>query len=97
MCFEGMSCRIILRCFAFQYQQDAQKVIYITESVTDPLIELDYQSLMRKILRVGWSRDSQRRSQDPEGSALRPSLPPRGVASRASHSRPSTVVHWMKS
>ncbi|KAK8823950.1 hypothetical protein WA538_001237 [Blastocystis sp. DL] len=47
---------IILKCFAFQYQQEEQRVIYITESVTDSLIEsfasvgVVTLSVVRKIL-----------------------------------------------
>ena len=36
---DSMRCRIILKCFAHQYDQDKQRVIYVTEAVTDCIVE----------------------------------------------------------
>ena len=70
---QGVQHRIILKSFAFQYQQEEQRVIYITESVTDSLIELVSQSFTMEIFCGCGSCDTERRSQNTCLAAFRPS------------------------
>ena len=37
----SMRCSIILKCFAHQYDQDRQRVVYVTEAVTDCIVEYE--------------------------------------------------------
>jgi len=39
MIVESIRCSIILKCFAYQYDKDKQRVVYVTEAVTDCIVE----------------------------------------------------------